>query len=821
MLQDLRHGARMLVKNPGFAVIAVVSIAIGVGANAAMFSLADGLVLRPLRVPRSSEIVAVTATAPRVGAAFIGGGGLSRPDYLDLRDRARSFNGLLAYSTMVTGFATRQDEPPQSTLGLAVSGNFFDVLALRPALGRFFLPHEDQVAGRDAVMVIAYDVWTNRFGADPMILGRHVSLGGMDFEIVGVAPERFEGMHLAVHPVYYVPYAMTAAPRLGRPDVLDRRDIRGLTVKGRLKSDVSLAQAREETRLIAAGLESAHPGTNRGYGMLVRSDFEARLEERGPSAPGAFMLLTLAFVVLLVACANVAGLLMSRGPAREREIALRLAIGGGRGRVIRQLVTESALLALAGGLFGLALGYVAVDFFSRLPLVSDIGVRLIFELDSRAITVGVVLAAASALLSSLVPAWRVTRRVDLTSDLKAGTTGGGRGTRLWGQNALVAGQVALSIILLAVTVFLGRAFERELRQPGFRTTQMLLSSYEPYLARYDERQTKAFYRELKARVLGLPRVTSVGMTSVMPLNQDNREATTIVPEGIELPPGMNSINVLSSRIDEGYLSTMTIPVMRGRGIESTDTEETPRVAVINQAMAQRYWPEQNAVGKRLRLVSRDGQPWAEIVGVVANNKANFIGEAPTPWMYLAQRQDPGVRTTLIVATDGDSAALASPLRGLVRDLDPSMPVSGVRTIEEFYRGNAIGIVTALVAITAGMGVLGLTLAMIGLYGLVAYVVARQTREIGIRMAIGAQRGSVLRMVLQRGLWRAAWGAAFGIAGCLAVSRLLRAVFPTVGSIDVATYATVITILAAVTLLASFIPAHRAAHIDPLRALRQD
>jgi macrolide transport system ATP-binding/permease protein len=821
MFRDLQHGLRVLTKNPGFTIIAVVSIAIGVGANAAMFSLADGLVLRPLRVPRSSEIVAVSATAPRVGADFVSGGGLSRPDYLDLRDRAGSFSGLLAYSTMVSGFANSQDEPPQSMLGLAVSGNFFDVLGLQPALGRFFLPDEDRVAGRDAVMVIAHDVWTDRFGADPMILGRHVTLGGLDFEIVGVAPERFEGMHLAVHPVYYVPYAMTAAPRLGRPDVLYRRDVRGLTVKGRLKAGVSLAQAREETRLIAAGLEAAHPGTNRGYGMLVRSDFEARIEERGPSAPGAFMLLTLAFVVLLVACANVAGLLMSRGPAREREIALRLAIGGGRGRVIRQLVTESVLLAVAGGLFGLALGYIAVGFFSRLPLVSDIGVRLIFELDARAIAVGVVLAAASALLSSLVPAWRVTRRVDLASALKSGTTGGRRGTRLWGQNGLVAGQVALSMILLAVTVFLGRAFERELRQPGFRTTQMLLSNYEPFLARYDETQTKAFYRELKERVLGLPRVTSVGMTSVMPLNQDNREATTIVPEGSALPPGTNSVNVLSSRIDDGYLSTMNIPVMQGRGIESIDTEDAPRVAVINQAMAQRYWPEQNAVGKRLRLVSRDGQPWAAIVGVVANNKSNFIGEGPTPWMYLAQRQDPGVRTTLIVATAGDSAALASPLRGLVRDLAPSMPVSGVRTIEEFYRGNAIGIITALVAITASMGLLGLTLAMIGLYGLVSYVVARQTREIGIRMAVGAQRGTVLRMVLQRGFWRAAWGAAFGIAGCVAAGRLLRAVFPTVGSIDLGTYAMVIAILAAVTLLASFVPAWRAAHIDPLRALRQD
>jgi putative ABC transport system permease protein len=311
------------------------------------------------------------------------------------------------------------------------------------------------------------------------------------------------------------------------------------------------------------------------------------------------------------------------------------------------------------------------------------------------------------------------------------------------------------------------------------------------------------------------------MTSVMPLNQDSRERTTLVPEGFQLPSGTESVVVLSTRIDEGFLTTMSIPVVRGRGIESIDTEDAPPVVLINEVMASRYWPGQNPVGKRVRLTSREGQPWAEIVGVTADIKYNFISEAPPPLIYLAQRQDPGARATLVIASNGDSAALASPLRRAVGEIAPGMPISGVRTMEEFYRGNATGIVIALVGITGSMGVLGLTLAMVGLYGLVAYVVARQTREIGIRMAIGAQRATVLRMVLQRGVWRAAWGAIFGIAGCFAASRLLRAVFPTVGSIDLATYAVVMAILAAVTLLASFIPARRAARIDPLRALRQE
>src|SRR5262245_25053494 len=285
MIRDLQHGLRVLMKNPGFAMIAILSIAIGVGANAAMFSLADGLVLRPLHVPRSSEIVAVSALSPRAGTAFVTTSLLSRPDYLDLRDRARSFNGLLAYNTLVTGFAVRPDEPVQSTLGLLVSANFFDVLQLKPALGRFFLPDEDRVAGRDAVMVIAHNVWTDRFGADPEILGRHVRLGGVDFSIVGVAPQGFEGMNLALHPAYYVPDAMGTALPGGIPDGLERRGMRNLTVKGRLKPDVSVVQAREEVRLISGSLERTYPDSNRGYGLTVKSDFDARLEERGPSAP--------------------------------------------------------------------------------------------------------------------------------------------------------------------------------------------------------------------------------------------------------------------------------------------------------------------------------------------------------------------------------------------------------------------------------------------------------------------------------------------------------------------------------------------------------
>ena len=821
LLKDLRYGARLLVKHPGFSLIAMLSIAIGVGVNAAMFSFADGMVLRPLQVPRPGEVVAVSAVAPRVTEGFLSDR-LSHPDYRDVRDRAESFAGLAAYRVLVTGFAPRRDAPAQTKLGLQVSGNFFDVMALRPALGRFFLPEEDRVPGRDPVIVLAYDTWIDQFGGDPAAVGRSVRLAGLDLTIVGVAPADFDGMHLVLPPTFYVPLAMGPAIAGSTPDTLEQRDLRSLEVRGRLRPGVSFRQAQEEVGLLAAGLEQTYPATNRGYGMLLKTQFDARLEERGRAAPNAFLLMALALMVLLVACANVSGLLLSRSPARAREIALRLAIGGGRFRVIRQLIAEAVLLAAGGGALGLALAYATVAGMRQMPLVSDIGVRLTFELDRRAIAVGLAVAAAGALLSSLVPAWRATRVPDLAGTLRSAAAGGKRtGARLWGRNGLVAAQLALSLIMATGAVSIYRAFEAELRRPGFRTDGLLLSGFEPRMARYDEARTERFYDLLKERASGLAGVTSVGMTSVMPLNQDNSEQSRVVPEGYALPDGMEFVTVFSARIDEGYLDTMAIPIVSGRGILSTDTDESPRVVVVNQALAARYWPAQDPVGRRLRVVGREAESWAEVVGVTADSRYNWIGEAPTPFIYVSQMQDQGRRSTLVVATDADPAALAPPLRTVVQELDPTMPVSEVRTIEEYYHGNAVGLVIGLVGTVAAMGLLGVALAMVGLHGLVAYAVARRTREIGIRMAVGARRITILAMVLRHGMAPAGWGVALGVAGSLAAGGLLVAVFPQAARADPATYLIAVAGLVALTLLSASAPAYGATRIDPLVALREE
>jgi len=820
---DLRHAARMLRKAPGFTGIAVLSIAIGIGLNAAMFSLADALALRPLQVPQSGDVVAVTTSVPQQGDAFIPIGRLaSYRDYIDLRDRTHSFAGLLAYSITITSFAERADEPPHMSLGLAVSGNFFDVLRVPPATGRAFVPNDDIVPGRDAVAVLAYDTWRQRFAGDPAIVGRDVRIGGVDFTVIGVAPQEFPGMDLVLHPAFYVPLAMMPSLAGSAPDALERRDARFLSIRGRLKPGVTLAQADADVRQLAASLQRLYPDTNRQVSFRAITDLEERRTSRGPATPAAWTLMLLAMVILLVACANVAGLLMSRAPVRAREIALRLAIGGSRFRVLQQLLTESVLIAVVGAALGLAIGYGAISSIGRVSVVSDIGVSLVVQMDRRVLMLTLILTALSALLAGTFPAWRTASSPNLAGTLNRGSVSDAAGRRLWGRHALVASQVALSLAVLTIGVFLYRTFATEFGRPGFRTDRMLLVNFDPSLAMYDDERAARFYRLLKDRVRDLPGVTSVGLASYMPLNQDRRERTAIVPEGYQLPPDTNSVNVFSARVDEGYLDTIGIPIVAGRGVAVTDTRETMPVAVINQAMADRYWPGVNPIGRRMRLVDGSDQ-WLQVVGLVPTTKYNWVGEAPTPFLYLPQSQTRGSRATLLVGvrSANAAAALAPSVRQVVRELDRNMPISVVRTMEDFYYGSAVSAISQFVRVIGSIGVMGVVLAMVGLYGLVSYSARRRTREIAVRMAIGARPSSILRMIMRHGMMLAAAGTVVGVAASFVAGRLLRALLPNAQGIDVSTYLLVVPTLVLITACAALIPAWRAARIDPLVALRTD
>ena len=813
--RDVVHGGRMLRKNPGFSAVAILSIAIGVGANAAMFSVADGLFLRPLPVPRARELVSVNITTPSGGVDDQ----TSYPDYRDLRERTRTFDGLVAADGILASFGGRPDEPTTAQFGLAVSANLFDVLGVRPALGRTFRPDEDEVPGRDAVLMLAHATWTEQFAADPTIIGRTIRIAGEDFTVIGVGPAGFTGLDIYVPATFFVPIAML--PRIDAdPGVLDRRDARRFDVLGRLTRGASLEQADQDVRLIARGLEETYPDTNRGFALIARSEMEARRAEYAPAAGLGIVLLALASVVLLVACANVAGLLTSRAPARAREIAVRLAIGGGRLRLFRQLMTESLLMAAGGAALGLAIGYGGIASFRQFQVPSDVGVRMTYEMDGRALAFAVLVAAVSAVLSSLVPAWRATRQPDPTTMLRSTTARGTRPHPLWARHGLVAAQIGLALVVLTVAIAFHTAFEAEYgRGPGFRTERMLLVDLDPTLVRRNEQQTEDFYARLKERAAAVPGVTSVGLTSYVPLSIGNGDVAVIAPEGITLPEGTHNLRVGAARIDETYLETAGIPLLDGRGFTADDDRTAPRVAIVDRALAERYWPREAAVGKRLWL-EQPTRGWVQIVGVAENAKYTLFAPADADFVYLPRAQHFIGRSTLLVTSAAASSGLAAPVRAAVLALDPDIPIRGMRTMEDYYYASAKNLNGVMVRTIAGMGAMGMALAMIGLYGLVSFAVSTRTREIGIRMALGATPGSVLRMALRQGWQPTIVGAAAGVAASLAASRLVAAVIPGTTGRSFA-YLLAIPVLAAVVMAAAYIPARRAAHIDPLAALRQD
>lgn len=815
MLQNIRFALRMLRKNPGLAIVAVCSLAIGIGANSAIFSWGDALLLRPLPVPHPSAIVAVRSSSPSNASA-----GVSYRDYVDFRDRNRTFSGITAYSLAPFGLAQKPNATAEVKYGLFVSGDFFTVLGVRPVLGRDFRPEEDRVPGRDAIVILSHDLWAGEFASDPSIIGKKVRLNAVEFTIAGVTPESFTGIDQYFRPALFVPLAM--APRIGMPDALEKRDNRWLTVKGRLKPGINTAQAHADLLSIASALEHSYPDTNRNQKARVETELQLRIEQDPPDSNLIAMLMTLALCVLLVACANVAGLLLSRSRARSREIAVRLAIGAGRGRLIEQLLVESLLIALIGGALGIIIASLGVDFFNQIRVPSDLPIVLVAQLDRRVLFFTLLASLASTILFGLAPALRTTRP-DLLPALKAADPDLAQRTRLWGRNLLVIGQVALSLILITASTILFQGFRDEIvHGPGFRTNHLLMMSFNPSLVRYSDPQGQQFYKNLLDRVRSAPSVKSAALSAAIPLFPQ-QGSVTVVPEGPQLPPEQKTVDVFSSAVSDGYFETLGIAILRGRAFLQSDTAGKPLVAIVNRQFATRYWPHQNALGKRFHLTSANG-PLIEVVGVAQTAKYLWIAEAPLEYVYLPLAQNPQSRMTLITESDASSTSLAASLRELVRKLDANMPIYDVRTMEDFYGNRAIKTPTIIIQTVGSMGLMGLILAMIGLYGLVAYSVSRRTREIGIRMAIGADRTSLMRLVLRQGSLLAGSGIVIGIIGSIGADRVLNAMF---GGSGIGREELIIILLLmpltllATTLLATYAPARRASLVDPIRALREE
>ncbi len=534
------------------------------------------------------------------------------------------------------------------------------------------------------------------------------------------------------------------------------------------------------------------------------------------------MLMAIAGLVLIIACANVANLLLSRARSRTREMAVRLAIGASRGRLLRQLLTESLMLSLAGAGLGLLIAQFAADYFNKFRFSSDLPVSLIVQLDGRVLIFSLFAAVLSALVFGLAPAMR-SAKTDLVPALKTGETAAWR-RRTLGRNALVIAQVALSLMLLsAATIFVRTLQMVVLGNPGFRTDHLMMMSFDPSLVHYTPEKSREFFRTLTERARQLPGVKNVALSRMIPFDGATLTANNVAPEGYQFPKGKESDSIFCSTVDGPYFQTMGTPIVHGRAIQATDTATAPPVAVVNEFMAERYWPNQDPLGKRFRVLGRDSK-WVQVVGVAKNGTYLSIGEPHMPFFYAPFAQQPPTRMTLLVETSGDAAALSAPLRSLVRSIDPHQPIYNVRTMREYYQTQGLQALRLVVNLVGGMGILGLSMALIGLYGLVAYSVSRRTREIGIRMAIGAARVDILRSVVRQGMTLAIIGTAAGLLGSFGVARVLQALFSRMqqqGIFDPWTFIALPLALLAVTLAASYIPARRAAAIDPNEALRYE
>jgi macrolide transport system ATP-binding/permease protein len=820
LLQDLRFACRSLRRTPGLTAFAVLTLALGIGMTSGTFSMVDALIFRPYPVPHPSDVVTIVSTTHDDSY-----GDFSYREYLDIRHKTKSYDGVFANAALqVVGFSAHPNATPQVRGGMLVSGSYFRVLGVEPTLGRGFRDDEDQVPGRDAVVVLGPDFWKHDFASDPSVVGRTVLLNGTQFTVIGVAPESFPGMYVFYHPDFYLPLAMarvlTTDPQ---QDFFEDRADRELSVKARLKSGTTLRQAQNELAVLAKNFEREYPKTNLNRGAAVHTQFQIRTQPDDVNWKFGVIFMTLAISVLLVACTNVAGLLLSRARARTREIAVRLAIGAGRVRLIRLLLTESLILASLGGLAGIAIGYGITQWFQskkNIVLLTDLPAAIPFRMDTRVLLASLALAFLSAFACGLAPAFQSTR-VDLVNGLKSAEVDLPGRKRLWGRNLLVVTQVAMSLMLLTASFLMVRGFQHSLVEgTAFAKNHLLMVNFDPSLERYNPEQTKQFYKLLAERVGQVPGVESAALMENVPLGTDGFYNLAFVPEGFVMPRDHENFNSLMDAVDEGYFETIKIPILRGRGFLPSDTAEAPRVAVVNQQFAKHYWPNSDALGKHFRLNNSAGTP-VETVGIAQTIKYQLTFEKPTDFVYLPLAQHPVTRLFLILRSNGEPLQLVQPLKDIIRSLNPNMPILQTVTYQDFYLNRAVKGPAIASQLVGSMGLAGLLLAIAGLYGLIAYNVSRRTREIGIRMAFGAKSSDVLRLVMGKGLVLVGTGTASGLALGFAVERFMDSMLFNAGGVDVVAYLIVVPLLFLVTMFAAYVPARRASHIAPTQALHYE
>jgi predicted permease len=811
--QDLRYGARMLWKNPGFTGVAVVVLALGIGANTTIFSLINGLLLRPLSGVEAPENLAAVYTSDYSSGRY---GSSSYPDYISFRDGADAFEALAAYEGAAASL-TGNDEP-QRLRGQSVTGNFFQVLGVGAALGRTLLPEDESTASGNPVVVISHNLWQRRFNSDPSIINSTINLDGRAHTVVGVAAETFRGLHMGLPLEFWRPLIPPA-------NEANARGNRGLEIVGRLKEGFTPEQANTQLTAIAARLAQDFPETNRGtlerpdeprpVSVARESNFDPKQRKAVAGVTGMLMLMV--GLVLLIACANMANLLLARASVRRREIAIRLALGSGRLRLVRQLLTESMCLALLGGLVGLLLTLWTSDLLPKFfPAEETTGLDLSVDWRVLAFTLG--LSLLTGVLFGLAPALQASRQ-NLLSALKDDT--GAPEVRGFGRfgmrNTLVVFQVALSLILLICAgLFMRSLRAASTSDPGFNAENVLLTSMEMRGTKMGREEQQLFYGRVQEQVAALPGVRSVALAFIVPISGSGMR-TGVWVEGYQPKPNEDT-EINTNIVSPNFFKTLDIPLVQGRDFNTADTKGAPGVIIVNEEFARRYFHGANALGKRVRT-DPEG-PYLEVVGVAKNAKYRGLREEPLPFYYTPLAQKGMSSVSLLVRTDDDPLATLPAVRAELKNLDKNLTLYQINTLsaqlaEALFNERMVAVLLSV------FGVAALLLASLGIYGVMSYSVALRTHEIGVRMALGAQTGDIMKLVLRQGMILLLVGTAVGLAASFALTRLMASLLYGVSATDPLTFAGITLLLASVAMLACYLPARRATKVDPMVALRYE
>ena len=816
--QDLRFACRQLLKNPGFTSVTVLSLTLGIAANTTIFSFVNALLFRPPPVEKPGELWQIYRWEPQAGSKLKRHKSWSRPEIAQLREQNQSFAAFGAFDPEPALLTCDRDGLGESVQGQFVTGNFFDLCGVRPAWGRAFLPTEDQTPGTHPVTVVSYAFWRSRLGADPQAVGRTVTLNGVALTVIGVAPSPFTSLVAGVAPDFWVPFMMVPAV-LRDPGWLTRQDSASATGLGRLKPGVSAARAGAELTVLTRRFQGTNPrgdaSRNVEAGAVLTPSTMVPEPLRGLVGAFTGTLMGAVFLVLLIACANAANLLLARATARRQELAVRSALGASRGRLLRQLLTESVLLALFGGVMGLILSVWLAQLIGRL-IPSNLPVRFATSLDWRVLSFTAGVSVLTGVIFGLAPALRGAR-LNPAAALKEDTRGSSRRSRL--AHALIAGQMALCLVLLlAGTLCLRSLFHARSLNPGFEVRDRVAASYNLGDVGYTAAQAREFHDRLLARVQTLPGVRSAALTQCLPLGTEHNGAEVRL-EGQAPAPEPSGIAFQSFSVSPGYFATLGTALLRGREFTAADRDGAPRVAIINEAAASRCWPGQNPLGRRFFVGDTQARNAREIVGVVPTGRYRTLGEDPKPALFECFQPSSGA-STLVARVQGDPQPVLAAIRRSARELEPRLALTEATTLEQ-HLSLALFPVRASGLLLGVLGLVALVLAASGLFGVIAYSVAQRTREVGIRLALGAQRRDVRRLVLRQGIKLAGLGIAVGLAGAVAVTRLLRAWLFGVSPLDPASFLAIPLLLLGVAWLACWLPARRAARVDPIVALRAE